>query len=154
MTTMTVNSGGIQLLNASYEVLSENYPPNKAARLLVLGKATLEEGDATRSFGQWIYPKVLKLVKFVKLPYDLMHGVPRVSKRQVLIRDNRKCAYCGQFADTIDHVHPRSKGGGNTWDNLVAACRSCNHKKGNKLLSETNLVLQFEPYVPARTQLK
>jgi hypothetical protein len=154
MTTMTATPNGIQLLNASYEVLSENYAPQKAARLLSLGKATIQEGDPTRSFGEWIYPKVLRLVKMVRLPYDLMYGVPRVTKRQVLVRDLRTCAYCLGFADSIDHVHPRSKGGENTWENLVAACKPCNHKKGNKLLSETNMKLQWEGYVPTRTQLK
>lgn len=151
---MSVPAGGIRLLNASYEVLNENYRPNKAARLLALGKAVIEEADETRTFGQWLYPKVLRLVKFVQISYDKLHGPPRVSKRGVLIRDNRTCAYCGDHATTIDHVHPRSKGGKNTWQNMVAACLKCNHKKGSRTLEECGMTLQWKGYVPKRTQLR
>jgi 5-methylcytosine-specific restriction endonuclease McrA len=56
----------------------------------------------------------------------------RISRR-VLERDGYICAYCGEVADTADHVIPRSRGGGDGLDNLVAACRACNASKGATL---------------------
>ena len=49
---------------------------------------------------------------------------------------------------TIDHVHPRSKGGDSTWTNLTTACRECNSKKGNKTLKECNMILKQKPKKP------
>ena len=51
---------------------------------------------------------------------------------QVLRRDAYTCAYCGDVADQVDHVHPKSKGGEDTLDNLVAACKRCNYAKRDK----------------------
>ena len=51
---------------------------------------------------------------------------------QVLRRDAYTCAYCGDVADQVDHVHPKSKGGEDTLDNLVAACKKCNYAKRDK----------------------
>lgn len=56
--------------------------------------------------------------------------------RTVLARGGYRCVYCGRRADTRDHVVPRSRGGANTADNLVAACKRCNNAKGDKLLQE------------------
>jgi len=67
-------------------------------------------------------------------------------------RDRHLCAYCGnQFTAkelTIDHVLPRSRGGRNLWTNVVAACKPCNHRKGNKTPEEARMHLLFVPYVP------
>ena len=61
-------------------------------------------------------------------------------------RDRNKCQYCGATKKlTIDHVIPRSKGGGDTWENMVVACSSCNIKKGDKLLEQTGMKLMKEP---------
>ena len=49
---------------------------------------------------------------------------------------------------TIDHVIPRSKGGKDTWENLVACCASCNIKKGSKYLHETNMMIRRKPVAP------
>jgi hypothetical protein len=51
---------------------------------------------------------------------------------QVLRRDAYTCAYCGDVADQVDHVHPKSKGGADELDNLVAACKRCNYAKRDK----------------------
>jgi hypothetical protein len=67
-------------------------------------------------------------------------------------RDKHLCAYCGdQFEPkmlTIDHVHPKSKGGLNTWTNCVTACKTCNHRKGSKSLEQAGMQLLYVPYVP------
>lgn len=67
-------------------------------------------------------------------------------------RDRHLCAYCGdQFLArdlTIDHVMPKSRGGKNTWTNVVAACKPCNHRKGDKTPEEVKMHLLYVPYVP------
>jgi 5-methylcytosine-specific restriction endonuclease McrA len=153
---MTAMTQPIVLLNASYEVLSANYKPQKAARLLSLDKATIEEADPERKLmGVWEYPVVLKLKYYVKVAYEKLHGAPRVSKRGVLLRDKHRCAYNLEHeATTIDHIQPRSRGGKNTWKNLVAACGPCNRKKGNRTPEEANMKLLILPKTPTRAQLQ
>ena len=77
---------------------------------------------------------------------------PPLTNQALFRRDGNSCLYCGsQFADhdlTRDHVLPVSRGGLDLWDNVVAACRRCNHFKGNRLLQECSLELQALPYVP------
>ncbi len=92
-------------------------------------------------------PSVLKLIKLIRTLYR--SKVP-FSKRNILIRDGFRCAYCGQGAGklTIDHVIPRSRGGKDGFDNCVASCRSCNNKKGGRTPREAKMVLRFRPYEP------
>src|SRR6476469_9831016 len=126
-TTIMINGKPVLLQNADCNPLS-NITLQKAARLLALEKAVIVEGDPLRKFGAWIYPKIIRLKEYIYIPFDRLNGPPRVSKRGVLIRDKRICAYCdADNATTIDHVFPRSRGGKNTWQNLVAACLKCNH---------------------------
>ena len=67
-------------------------------------------------------------------------------------RDKYLCAYCGDLFEpkmlTIDHIHPKSKGGPNTWTNCVTACKTCNHRKGSKSLEQAGMQLLYVPYVP------
>jgi len=67
-------------------------------------------------------------------------------------RDWHICAYCGdEFSSsqlTIDHVIPKSRGGTNQWTNCVTACRTCNHKKGNRTPEESKMYLLYVPYAP------
>jgi len=78
----------------------------------------------------------------------------KLSRRSVFARDNYTCQYCGaQSKDlTIDHIIPKRLGGGLHWDNLVACCRRCNTRKGDKLLPQTGMRLARHPrrpkYVP------
>jgi hypothetical protein len=151
VTTMTAEYEPITLLNATYERLSANVSLQRAARLLALGKAVIEEADESGRFlRHWPWPKVIRLVRYVKLAYDKLNGPPMVSKRGVLLRDHNLCAYCGEYASTVDHVQPKSRGGGSTWLNQVAACRSCNNKKANRTPDEAGMRLRVTPYVPKR----
>jgi 5-methylcytosine-specific restriction endonuclease McrA len=64
-------------------------------------------------------------------------------------RDNYSCVYCGSKKDlTIDHVIPKSKGGQNTWNNLVTCCSPCNLKKGDKSLNDINMRMIKKPTEP------
>jgi 5-methylcytosine-specific restriction endonuclease McrA len=66
------------------------------------------------------------------------------------MRDNYTCQYCGkQSRDlTVDHVIPRFRGGPHRWENLVSACKTCNHRKGGRLPEEARMHLLREPHQP------
>ncbi len=76
----------------------------------------------------------------------------RLSRKNIFERDQNSCQYCQRKLPkselTIDHVLPRSRGGRDTWDNLVLACVKCNIKKGNRTPSEAHMPLQREPAKP------
>ena len=54
----------------------------------------------------------------------------RKIRAAILTRDRYACRYCGEYANTVDHVTPRSRGGDDSWANLNAACQKCNRAKG------------------------
>ena len=76
----------------------------------------------------------------------------RLSSEAVFKRDNNFCQYCGVKCNSknisVDHIIPKSKGGKNTWSNLVTACFSCNNKKGSKTLDECGMQLNRLPFTP------
>ena len=118
--------------------------------LLFLGKAELvadREDRMFRSVSQsFPWPSVIRLNNFIHIPFK--HII--LSRKNILKRDGYRCAYCGRgdLTLTLDHIIPRSKGGQDTWENLVAACLPCNNKKGNKTLDEAQLSLRVRPYAP------
>jgi 5-methylcytosine-specific restriction endonuclease McrA len=136
-------------------VLNQNYEPLNvcnARRALILldgGKAeVLEHSDGhirtpSRMFQR---PSVIRLVYLIKRPRPRV----RLTRREIFIRDHYTCQYCGLKSRdlTLDHVIPRHRGGEHTWDNLVSACRSCNHRKGGKLPSEAHMTLRKLPHEP------
>lgn len=92
-------------------------------------------------------PFVVSLVEFVYDPYAafLKSNSEIATKRAILTRDEYTCAYCNGKADTVDHVMPQSRGGGNTWTNLVAACKRCNNKKADRTPDEAGMKLLWQP---------
>lgn len=95
-----------------------------------------------------VSPRVIRLVNYIRLPpAKLLAGKP--SKKAILKRDHHTCQYCGSFKNlTVDHVIPTSKGGKDVWTNLVAACRSCNERKGGLTLKEAGMILYSKPQPP------
>ena len=154
MTAAVVGGRHIELLNASYEPLGK-LTMQKAVRLLSLGKAVVHQADESgRKIGEWAYPKVLRLTYYVRINYKSMYGVPQLTKRGILLRDNFKCAYCGKAAKTLDHITPRSRGGANSWMNLVSSCFPCNNKKDDRTPEEAKMPLLFvTPRIPTRAEL-
>ena len=139
------------VLNAGYEPLA--VVSFKRALMLVLnGKATVVTSDAAHPVigptAVWDRPSVILLTRYVRIPSG--RHVP-VSRRGVLRRDAQRCAYCGASASTIDHVVPRSRGGLDSWENLVACCLRCNNKKGDKTPQEMGWKLRFQPRPPHGT---
>ena len=74
-------------------------------------------------------PSILRLSVYYRLP----HKRVILSRKNILRRDGNRCQYCGRgdLPLTIDHVIPRTRGGDETWENLVCACMKCNNKKGD-----------------------
>jgi 5-methylcytosine-specific restriction endonuclease McrA len=74
-----------------------------------------------------------------------------LTRKNILRRDSYKCAYCGRsdLPLTIDHVIPKSRGGNDSWENLVCACTTCNNKKGDRTLEEANMILHSRPFKPS-----
>lgn len=92
-------------------------------------------------------PAVMRLIKLIRTLY--INRVP-FSKKNVLIRDGFKCAYCGENHRkiTIDHIIPKSRNGKTTFENCVSSCLPCNNKKGGKTPSEARMYLKVKAYQP------
>src|SRR5690606_31332064 len=138
------------VLNATYEPLCV-VPLRRAVILVLAEKATILEASPGMLHSEKLdlpAPTVVLLSRYVRVPYR--RGVP-LSRRAVLQRDSHSCVYCHGKAETIDHVVPRSRGGRHVWTNVVAACRRCNHKKADRLLSEIGWSLAQPPRAPVGT---
>jgi 5-methylcytosine-specific restriction endonuclease McrA len=74
----------------------------------------------------------------------------RLCKREILRRDGYRCQYCGRESGqlTLDHIEPRYRGGGHSWQNLVAACPQCNRRKGGRSLTQAKMQLLRQPFEP------
>lgn len=136
------------VLNAGYEPMS--VVPYRRAIVLVLGQKAsvlaVEPGRTIHSERLTVdQPAVILLRRYVRQPTG---STTVVSRRGVLRRDRHRCGYCGHAANTVDHVLPRSRGGQNSWLNLVACCRACNNRKGDALPEEIGWRLLFSPFVP------
>ncbi|MDI3423450.1 HNH endonuclease [Streptomyces luteolus] len=136
------------VLNASFEPLS-TVSLNRAVVLVLQDKAVVEashpELRMRAAAVDLPVPRVIRLLRFVRVPFR--RQAPW-SRRGVLVRDRHRCAYCGRRATTVDHVVPKSRGGGDTWLNTVASCAPDNHRKANRTPEQAGMPLLFEPYVP------
>jgi len=94
-------------------------------------------------------PSVIALKSFIKPQI-----YPSFTRFNVFLRDKFSCQYCGSGEElTFDHLLPRSKGGQTNWDNVVTACSSCNVIKGGRLLKNSDMTLNQEPYQPSAEDL-
>lgn len=93
-------------------------------------------------------PRVVHLHRYDRTP----RVVVRLTRRNLMFRDAHQCQYCGKRPPlrelNIDHVLPRSRGGPDSWENLVTACRVCNLRKGWKTPEEANMRLARHPFRP------
>jgi len=144
-------------INSPILVLNSNYLPinitsfKKAFKLVYKGKAEVVlEGEDTYLISsiktKFKKPSIIRLIYNVNVPYRKVI----LSKENIFKRDNFTCAYCGRFRDlTVDHIFPKSKGGKDSWDNLISACQKCNSKKGDRTLEQAGMKLLFKPYKPS-----
>ena len=142
-------------------ILNRGYVPvrltswQRAFCLLSAGRAEMVEAHQGREIrsaeSSWPWPSIVRMTRGTT---RLFRVGPKLTRRNVYLRDEGSCQYCGckvSFAAfTLDHVIPKSRGGRADWSNLVTSCRVCNQKKGNRLLSESNHRLIKQPQRPKR----
>jgi len=143
-----VTTAATLLLNATYEPLCV-VSSRRAIVLVLADKAVSVDSAPEVVHAETValpVPVVVRLTRYVRVPYPAQ--VP-LSRRAVFARDGSSCVYCGGSATSIDHVVPRSRGGTHTWDNVVAACRRCNHTKADRSLAELGWKLPHPPRTPS-----
>ncbi|MCB9134195.1 MAG: HNH endonuclease [Anaerolineales bacterium] len=154
----------VLLLNASYEPLSV-ITHQRAVSLLLRERVEPATDQILPIRGVtsiFHLPTVVRLRRYIQIP---RHGITW-SKKAVLQRDGYCCIYCGvrpgdwqgnvrlsRREFTVDHILPRSRGGGDTWHNTACACQTCNQHKGNRTPEEAGMPLLWQPDVPRVNRL-
>ena len=138
----------VLVLNANFEPLNI-CPTRRAIGLMMTSKASLilnGRGLIRTVSQEFPRPSIIRLERMIKRPRIKV----KLDKREVLRRDNYTCQYCGNSAPqlTIDHIVPRRLGGDHSWSNLVAACPTCNHRKGGRTLEQAHMHLLRKPFEP------
>ena len=141
-------TGRVLVLNQNFEPLNV-CPVRRAFVLVGDGKAEVVEMGTYvihTSSRAYTCPSVIRLLYLIKR----VHHVAKLTRKELFLRDNYTCQYCGKQSKdlTIDHVVPRHRGGPHRWENLVSACKACNHRKGGKLLEEARMTPLNEPRQP------
>ncbi len=143
------------MLSRPVLLLNQNYEPvsictvKRAMILLFLEKAEMVEKNSgyIHTVNQTFpIPSVIRLLRRIRIP-------PRrilLNRKNLLIRDNYTCQYCGRKGGelTIDHVIPKHYGGRDVWENLVVACQACNHRKANRTPEQAGMKLIRQPKKP------
>jgi 5-methylcytosine-specific restriction endonuclease McrA len=111
------------------------------AEVLKSGENPIISGDK-----EYVRPLIIRLLSYVRYRIKSL----RINRQRIFKRDNFKCAYCNSQKNlTIDHILPKSRGGDNSWTNLITCCRNCNRYKDNKTPEEAGLKLKIKPYEPS-----
>jgi len=142
-------------MDANVLVLNKDYQPlsvcsvHRSVKLLFLDKAEMIHDYPERKLrtvsDEYAYPSVIRLRRYINISYNKIV----LSRHNIMKRDNKKCQYCGASRNlTIDHVMPKSRGGRDTWENLVTACDECNVRKGNRTPDEAKMPLKRKPFRP------
>ena len=139
------------VLNADYSFLNI-VSWQKAITLMIKGKTEVLKytGKVVKNFEKTVIMKIPAVVKLINIIRVIYRNQVPFNKRNIIVRDEFKCMYCGKKSKTltVDHVVPVSKGGKSTFENCVAACKRCNTKKGNKLPSEIGMYIKRKPFQP------
>ena len=138
----------VLVLNSAYQPINIT-TLTRGFNLVFKGKAEVVEHLSKKPIiterKNYKRPTVIRLLRYISVPFRKIH----LSRQNIFRRDDHKCIYCGTNSDlTIDHVIPKSKGGKNSWLNLVSCCSDCNLKKGNRTLEEANMTMSHEPFKP------
>lgn len=131
-------------------------PVRRALRLVIDRKAEIVEADGSVMRSERLAmprPAVIRLVKFVHVPRRFRR---QVTNTFLFARDNYRCQFCGRHQQqlrhreclTRDHLVPLSRGGSNTWTNVLTACSTCNTRKGNSLPHEVGMQPLTSPVEP------
>src|SRR6058998_3511161 len=142
-------SGRVLVLNATYEPINV-CTVRRAVVLLLKERAEMVERanwELHSERASMARPMVIRLVHYVRIPHDTHRR--KITRRAVFARDSWTCQYCGARTNlTVDHVIPRSKGGGSTWENIVASCAPCNRRKGDRLPRQAGMHPRRAPRTP------
>jgi len=140
-------TGRVLVLNASYEPINI-CTERRAVVMIFKGVARMEEhnGHLLHSSKLTMHaPSVIRLAEYRHIPHERRS----LSRKNILLRDQFTCQYCGKVFQpsdlTLDHIVPRSRGGNSTWENLVACCKRCNHKKGSHTPEDAGMTLLKKP---------
>ena len=143
-------------LDASYRPI-EVIDALEALVMCIIGKATPVETYDTKirsTTKAFELPAVIVLKTIVKFRFTTV----ACNRTNIAWRDNNQCQYCGNYFPfnklTMDHVLPKSRGGKNTWENLVAACMKCNQKKGSRTPQESGMIPLKKPVRPKANILR
>ncbi|MGH2499861.1 MAG: HNH endonuclease [Candidatus Limnocylindria bacterium] len=150
---MAVVDANVLVLNLDYQPLNV-CNVRRAVVLLAKEKAEVLEHNGhlvTSARASLPSPSVIRLAYHIKRP----RPVVKMTRREVLLRDEHTCQYCGRRAHdlTLDHVMPRHRGGQHVWENVVAACKACNHRKGGRTAGEARMTLRRLPVRPLATPI-
>jgi 5-methylcytosine-specific restriction endonuclease McrA len=142
-------SGHVLVLNQDYSALTV-CSVERAIVLVLLRKADLVEALPDRYVrspsSRVPWPSIVRLRFYVTVPYKRI----MLSRKNIMRRDHFRCQYCNSRDHlTIDHVLPKSRGGRDTWENLVTACTRCNTRKGNRTPEEARMRLLRKPFRPS-----
>ena len=140
----------VLLLNNSYEPISV-ITAKKAVIMYFLDKVDVVKKSKiviNSLYLKFNIPEVIKLKNYIYIK----HSKIPLTRKNILKRDNNTCQYCGKNKSeiTIDHILPKDKGGNDSWNNLVVACKRCNMIKGNYLLKDIDMQLIRKPFEPTK----
>lgn len=131
-------------LNAAFEPV-RIISMKKSLTLVTKGKAIVVLATGREVYPGIYAPSVIRLLTYKHIPIRLRV----LSNRNIHLRDGFRCAYCGRRCGaqevSIDHIVPRSRGGADSWDNQITACRRCNHKKADRTPEEAGMPLLYWP---------
>ena len=137
----------VLVLNATFEPINVT-AVRRAMVLLLKGVAQAEElnhHEVHSSSRVMKVPSVIRLLAYRHIPQQTR----ALSRKNILLRDHNTCQYCGRIFPpqelTLDHIHPRSRGGDSSWDNLVTCCRACNNRKGDRPAEDLGMRLLKRP---------
>lgn len=136
-------------------VLNSDYTPLNVTNmrrgfiLVMKGKAEIVKEDVNKivtTIGEFAKPIIIRLLNYIGYRNK---GI-KVNRKRIMKRDGYACGYCKSKKNlTIDHIIPKSRGGKNTWDNLVTCCNRCNTIKDNKTPNEAGMTLKVKAYQPS-----
>lgn len=136
-------------------VLNNDFTPititdfSRGFKLVYKGKAEIIEHIESNPIitEQKVYkrPSVIRLLKYIVLPFVKI----KPTRENIFRRDGMRCIYCNKEKTlTLDHVIPKSRGGKNTWENLVTCCMKCNVTKDSKTPEEAGMRMRHNPFKP------
>lgn len=138
------------LLNADYSFLNVvNW--KRAMCLIAKGKVqVLKNSERIIKTAEGLVMKVPAVMKLIKIIRTLYRTRVPFTKKNVIVRDGFKCAYCGSEKErlTIDHIIPRSRGGETIFENCVSSCKPCNNNKGARTPREAGMYPKVKAYQP------